>query len=203
MPLVILVIPLKTITTEVVAEALVEVFARVGVPNEILTDCGAQFTSELMKEVSRLLSLKQLRTMPYHPICNGLVEKFNGTLKAMLKKLCEEKPKDWDRYLSPLLFAYREVPQETLGFSPFELLYGRSVRGPIGILKELWTDETTSPDVKLDVMYLRHRLEETCNLATQELKTKSDKYKHFYDKRARVRSFKTLIDEMGYGFAAV
>ena len=112
------------------AEALVDVFSRVGIPHEILTDCGTQFTSELMKEVSRLLSLRQLNTTPYHPICNGLVEKFNGTLKRMLKKLCEEKPRDWDSYLSPLLFAYREVPQETLGFSPFELLYGRSIRGP-------------------------------------------------------------------------
>ena len=96
-------VPLKTITTEVVAEALVDVFSRVGIPHEILTDCGTQFTSELMKEVSRLLSLRQLNTTPYHPICNGLVEKFNGTLKRMLKKLCEEKPRDWDRYLSPLI----------------------------------------------------------------------------------------------------
>ena len=132
-----------------------------------------------MKEVSRLLSLRQLNTTPYHPICNGLVEKFNRILKRMLKKLCEEKPRDWDRYLNPLLFAYREVPQETLGFSPFELLYGRSIRGPVGILKELWTNESTSPNVKLTYQYvdLRHRLEETCRLATEELKVKSGKYK--------------------------
>jgi len=55
----------------------------------------------------------------------------------MLKKVCAEKPKDWDRYIGPLLFAYREVRQESLGFSPFELVYGRSVRGPLLILKEL------------------------------------------------------------------
>ena len=44
-----------------------------------------------MCEVSRLLSLRKLSTTPYHPICNGLVEKFNGTLKGMLKTLCDEK----------------------------------------------------------------------------------------------------------------
>ena len=81
-----------------------------------------------MKEVSRLLSMKQLVTTPYHPMCNGLVERFNGTMKQMLKRMCAERPKDWDRYLPALLFAYREVPQESLGFSPFELLYGRTVR---------------------------------------------------------------------------
>ena len=78
-----------------------------------------------MKEVSRLLSMKQLVTTPYHPMCNGLVERFNGTMKQMLKRMCAERPKDWDRYLPALLFAYREVPQESLGFSPFELLYRR------------------------------------------------------------------------------
>ena len=102
----------------------------------------------MMKEVCRLLSLKQLTTTPYHPMCNGLVERFNGTLKSMLKKMCIEKPQDWDRYIALLLFAYREVPQDSLGFSPFELLYGRTVRGPMQILKELWTDETTDPEVK-------------------------------------------------------
>jgi len=44
----------------------------------------------------------------------------------MLRKVCEERPKDWDRYIPALLFAYREATQDSLGFSPFELLYGRT-----------------------------------------------------------------------------
>ena len=46
----------------IVAEALVEMFSRVGIPDEMLTDCGSQFTAEVMKEVSRLLSLQQITT---------------------------------------------------------------------------------------------------------------------------------------------
>jgi len=115
-------VALPRIETERVAEALVEIFSRMGVPQEILSDRGSQFTSEMMKEVGRLLSMRQLTTTPYHPMCNGLVEKFNGTLKKMLRKMCVEKPKDWDRYLPALLYAYREVPQESLNFSPFELM---------------------------------------------------------------------------------
>ena len=76
-----------------------------------------------MKEISRLISVRQLTTTPYHPMCNGLVEKFNGTLKLILKRLCTERPKDWDRYIPAVLFSYREVPQSSTGFSPFELLY--------------------------------------------------------------------------------
>ena len=120
-------VALPSIETERVAEALVEMFSRVGILDEMLTDCGSKFTAEVMKEVSRLLSLQQLTTTPYHPMCNGLVERFHATMKQKLHRMCAERPKDWDKYLPALLFAIREVPQESLGFSPFELLYGRSV----------------------------------------------------------------------------
>ena len=79
-------VPLASIDTETVAEALVSIFSRVGIPHEVLTDMGTQYTSAVMKEVSRLLSFKQLVTTPYHPICNGLVERFNQTIKKMLMR---------------------------------------------------------------------------------------------------------------------
>jgi len=56
----------------------------------------------------------------------------------MLRKFVSRNQKDW--YLPYLLFAYCEVPQETTGFSPFDLLYGRQVRGPLDVLKEGWTE---------------------------------------------------------------
>ena len=133
-------IALPSIETERVAEALVKMFSRVGVPDEMLTDCGSQFTSEIMKEVSRLLS--------FHAQCNGLVERSHATLKQMLQRMCAERPKDWNRYLPALLFEVREVPQESLGFSPFELLHGRNVRCPMAILRELWTDEVEDEEVR-------------------------------------------------------
>ncbi len=88
-------IPLKKTTTEEVAEALLDIFSRVGIPDEILSDMGTQFTSDLMQEISRLLQVRQLTTTPYHPQCNGLVERFNGTLKTMLRRLCTENPRQW------------------------------------------------------------------------------------------------------------
>ena len=74
---------LKNIDTETVAEALLDMYSRVGVPEEVLSDLGTQFASDCMKEVSRLLYIRRLTTSPYHPACNKLVEKFNGTLKRM------------------------------------------------------------------------------------------------------------------------
>ena len=57
---------LKNIDTETVAEALVDIFRRLGIPEEILRDLGTQFVSDCMKEVARLLIAKQLTTTPYH-----------------------------------------------------------------------------------------------------------------------------------------
>ena len=82
----------------------------------------------------------------------------------MLRKMCQEQPCDWDRYLQAVLFAYREVPQASAGFSPFELLYGKTVRGPMQLLKELWAGENTSEvhNAYQYDFYLRNRLEDTC-----------------------------------------
>ena len=183
-------VPLKKNTTEAVAEALLDIYSRVGIPEEVLTDQGTQFMSECMQEVSRLLSIKGLTSTPYHPICNGLVERWNGTLKSMLKRLCQDQPKQWHRLINPVLFAYREVPQESTGFSPFQLLYGRSVRGPGTILKELWTKEVNIPEVKSSYEYvteLQERLEDSLKLAQEELEKSQKRYKRHYDRKAKPR----------------
>ena len=146
--------------------------------------------SECIQEVSRLLSIKGLTSTPYHPICNGLVERFNGTLKSMLKRLCQDQPKQWHRLINPVLFAYKEVSQELPGFSPFQLLYGRSVRGLGMILKDLWTKEVNIPEVKSSYDYvteLRQRLEDSLKLAQEELEKSQKRYKRHYDRKAKPR----------------
>ena len=129
---------MKPVDAEKVAMELVKVFARVGVPGEILTDQGSNFTSQLLEELYRMLHIQPIRTSPYHPQTDGLVEHFNQTLKAMLRKVHIQEGQDWDQLLPYVLFAYREIPQSTTGFSPFELLYGREVRGPLDVLRESW-----------------------------------------------------------------
>ena len=105
-------VPLENIDNESIAEALIGIFSRVGFPREILSDNGIQFVSQVMKKVTILISLKQLFSSPYHPMANGLCEKFNGTLKKVLICMSNAQPKEWDRFIEPLLSAYREVPQE-------------------------------------------------------------------------------------------
>ena len=190
--------PLKTVKTEEVVEALWEIWTRLGIPKEMLTNRGAQFEGDLSSEVNRLLSIKGIKTSPYHAQCNGLVEKMNGTLKGMIKRLCQEQPKEWDRFIPALLFAYREVPQESLQFSPFELLYGRTLRGPMQILKELWTEEEVPEETRTTFEYvtdLRNRIEKTCALAHEHLVAASKKQAKYFNKSSRQRRL-TIGDQV-------
>ena len=102
------------------------------------SDQGINFLSQLLKELYNLLQIYQIRTSPYHPQTDRLVERFNKTLKSLLRKLVNKEGRDWDGLLPYNLFAYREVPQDKTGFSPFELLHGREVKGPLYVLMEVW-----------------------------------------------------------------
>jgi hypothetical protein len=91
-----------------------------------------------------------------------------------------------------MLFAYREVPQASLGFSPFELLYGRTVRGPIAVLRQLWTDDHAVEEVRTTYQYvadLRNKLEEVCSLAQENLQRAKAQQARNYNKRAKPRQF--------------
>jgi len=121
---------------------------------------------------------------------NGVVENFNKTMKNMLKKVSAERPKDWHRYLTPFMFAVRDTAQDSTGFTPFELLYGRSVRTPMTILKELWTGEVEDQENVSTYRYvidLRERIEETCALAKELLAETQKKNQKYYNRRARNR----------------
>ena len=85
----------------------------------------------------------------------------------MLKRMCIEQPNEWHRYINPLLFAYMQVPHETTGFKPFELLFVRSIRGPIQILKELWSNDQADLVAMNSYRYvldLKERMEQTLKL---------------------------------------
>jgi len=112
----------------------------------------------------------------------------------MLKRMCAERPKDWDRYLDALFFAYREAPQESLGFAPFELLYGRRMNGPLLILRQRWTKKQSDREVRTTYQYqyvvdFRNRLQETWNLAHVELRRKQVCQKRQFDYRAKEITF--------------
>nr|XP_061838109.1 protein NYNRIN-like [Nerophis lumbriciformis] len=134
-------VQLRTASAKAIAHELFMMFSRVGIADEILTDQGKCFMSQVLTMLYKWLKVKRIRTSVYHPQTDGLVERFNYTLKKMLKKLADEDGKDWDHLIPYVLFAIREVLQASTGFSPFELVYGRRPRGVLDIAKETWENQ--------------------------------------------------------------
>ena len=182
--------PLRDVTAKRVATAMLQLFSRVGIPREVLTDQGPNFMSKTLRQVYNLLGLRRIRTTPYHPQTDGLVERFNQTLLSMLRKFVEDSGKDWDQWLPYLLFAYREVPQASTGFSPFELLYAHQVRGPLDVLKETWEGEKSGgTNIISYVLKMREKLEAASALARGNLQRAQERQKVWYDRSARKRCF--------------
>jgi hypothetical protein len=157
--------------------------------------------SKLMKSFMDEFGISHIRTSPYHPATNGSCERFNGTPKSMIRALADDFPDSWDQTLPWILFAYREVPVETLGFSPFELLYARSVPGPLSLLKDSWLDTPVTSNKKTVVEYvldMRERLSSSMVKAQQHAQEQKQKSKTWYDKKARARTFEPNDEVLAY-----
>ena len=99
---------------ETVAKCLLDVVWKHGVPLRIMHDRAAKFLSEVVQEIATLLGVSQLPTCGGQPQTDGLVERFNRTLKQMLSKLVSKGGRDWDQLLGPVLFAYRTTASHSL-----------------------------------------------------------------------------------------
>lgn len=186
-------IPLSSITTEAVAQALFEICSRVGFPEQITSDNGGQFTSYHFQGFCDLLEMRQITTSVYHAQSNGTCERFNGTLKRCLRKLVQDIPRQWDRFVPAALFAFRDTPHSTTGFAPFELIYGHKVRGPVEFLAECWSSpaiEQEDKDVHEYLLKFSAQLRTAWNAAHQATKGQQQTAKLLFDRRARRRALK-------------
>ena len=186
-------IALKRIDTRAIIDALQNFFFRFGVPDRITTDNGGQFCSKQMEDFFKMLNIKHVKSTPYHAMSNGIIEAYNKSLKKSLKRLCIEKTKKWNLYLGPCLFAHRESRHESTGFSPNEVIFGRTLKGPNQILRQLLTNDSVEPEVKTTyqhVLDLRSRIQETCKIVKEELSKSQLKSKSQFDKKTKHRAFK-------------
>lgn len=86
---------MSNIEAETVADALVNISTRVGFPKKILSDQGTQFTAVLTQQLWKVCNIKPLLRSPYDPQTNGLCERFNGTLKQMVRTFSDACG-DWE-----------------------------------------------------------------------------------------------------------
>ena len=182
-------IPLRNIKATTIVKALTKFFTLVGLPKSIQSDQGSNFTSGLFQELTYELGIEQYTSSAYHPESQGALERFHQTLKNMIRTYCLDFEKDWDEGFHLLLFAAREAVQETLGFSPFELVFGRTVRGPLKLLKEKWLNDETDTNLLDYVSKFKYKVNRASEIARENLKEAQTKMKKWYDKDTKSREF--------------
>ena len=130
-----------------------------------------------MQQVMHVLGVQQYKSSAYHPESQGAIECFHLTLKNMIRAYCFEYQNEWDQGIYTLLFAIREILLDSLWFSPFELVFGWIMRGPLKLLKESWLNEEPPINLLDQVSDLRHRLTSAWELAQKNMKTVQGKMK--------------------------
>ena len=178
-------IPMPDQTAKTLAQALITVFSRVGLPSEIVHDQGTNLMSRVMAELCQKLGIDQIPATPYHQQTNGLTERFIGTLKLMINSLTEQQKENWDKYIPLFMFSYREVPCEFTGYSPFHLLYGRQIRGPLSLIKEGFLEQNTEQDIPSHLLAMSYRLTKWMADANKHKQKGQTKMKLHYDQRAK------------------
>ena len=157
-----------------------QIICRHGIPEQLLSDRGSNFLSELMLAICEILGVQKINTSGYHPQTDGLVEKFNSTLTNMIAKACAQRPFDWDQQLPFLLFAYRTSAQESTKKAPFYLLYGRDARIPT----ETVLDYQRSPYVVDTDDYKERSLSDAWSSARENISEAQTRQKKFHDRKS-------------------
>ena len=171
---------------ELLAEEIVPSF---GCPEALLSDRGTNLLANGVQDVCRLLGITKLNTTAYHPQCNGMIERMNRTLKAMLRKHVAKFGGQWDTYLPGVLWAYRNTPHESTHKKPSFLLYGIDCRSPTEAAL-LPTEDLELTDVTDYREQLMLSLKSVRESAISSMKEAQGHYKTQYDKKSKPANYK-------------
>lgn len=182
---------MRNITARSVTKALIKFFTTFGLPRIVQTDQGSNFLSKVFKNVLKALGVTHVVSSAYHPESQGALERWHQTLKCALRKYCLETENEWDDGVPLVLFALHEARQESLGFSPSQLIFGYNIRGPLKVLKDEFFSAGSSEKSNVLDFYsrTRERLHHACEVAKKALALSQEKMKRCFDKRAVSREF--------------
>ncbi|XP_041366972.1 uncharacterized protein LOC121381693 [Gigantopelta aegis] len=178
--------PSKNMSAKTTAELFFNNFVvHYGLPKRIHSDKGANFVGKLMTELCNLLNIDKSSTTPYHPMGNGMCERFNRTLCDMLGTLDSNSKKDWKTHIGPLVHAYNCTRHETIGWSPYFLMFGRHPRLPVDLAFGLDIEPSKPRSVLKYTKSLQNRLKSAYNLPAEQVKRSQSRQKKYYDHKAR------------------
>jgi hypothetical protein len=133
--------PLVKSSFEKAVEFLDQVIHRFGIPNNIITDLGTQFTGNTFWDFCDERSIVVKYVSVAHPRANGQVEQANGMILDALKKRMyianDKAPGRWIKELLAVVWGLRTQPSRNTGVSPYFMVYGAKVVLPADI--EFWS----------------------------------------------------------------
>jgi len=136
--------PIDNMSAHTVATTLTtQWISRFGVPDTVTTDQGRQFESELFTALTKNLGVQHLRSSPYHPQANGMVERLHRTLKTALTA---HDDVSWSLRLPIVLLALRNTVKPDIGHTPAEMVYGMSLRLPGDMFHSAPPEAKTAPE---------------------------------------------------------
>ena len=196
-------IPTRNQTAKTTAEAFYNGFViHYGIPTRLHSDQGANFESEIIKELCNITNMKKSHTTPYHPQGNSGPERFNRTLLGMLGTLETEQKKDWKKYVNSLVYAYNCIPHETTRISPYELMFGRKPKLPIDATFEKAREDNVARSAHEYIEDLRERIEKTRHIVQKHMDKAKSKQKSYYDKKAKAvtinKGDKVLVKKLAF-----
>ena len=173
-------IPTNNMTATTVVKTLErELFARYGIPEQIHSDQGTQFTSQMMNEIYRELGIIGTRTPAYNPKSNP-VERTHRDLGQLLRACVDNHPQDWEDFLPDCLLAMRVAVNRGTGFSPFSMVYGKEAVLPIDVVYGRPYGDPKSPAEQVNK--LRARMEVAFETARNEQKKAIIRARRLYSK---------------------
>ena len=159
-------------------------FMHYGFPAKLHSDQGRQFEGKVIAALCDLAGIEKTRTSPYHPMGNGLTERFNRTLINMLGTLDPDQKSDWKKYIPSLVHAYNCTRHDSTGFSPYELMFNRQPRLPVDLLLGSEPPQSSIAYSSF-VDSMKQRLKYSYDLASQRSKDAQKSQKRIYDLRTR------------------
>jgi hypothetical protein len=184
---------LSNATEEVVIKFLFKLFVRYGLPREVITDGGSQFTAHRIMTILENYHIKHRVTSPYHPQENGQVESTNKVLEAILTKTVSTNRQNWATELPNALWAYRTMWHNTTGYSPYHLVYGKEPIFPIEfeiktlrMAQEIGLDLTEAHKQRLQQL---NELDEARMSALERTTVIQQQRANWHDKHIKKKSF--------------
>ncbi|GFY46521.1 transposon Ty3-I Gag-Pol polyprotein [Trichonephila inaurata madagascariensis] len=148
-----------------------EIILTHGAPRTIITDTGIVFKSNLIAEINNQCKVVHWMTTAYHPQTNGLTESFNKTLADMLAMYVDVEQKMWDQILLFVTFAYNTARQDTTGFTPFFLTFGREAETTLDAMFQ-GPIEYTAPDFVAQLVTQAEESRQLARIRTLEAQEK-------------------------------